>query len=84
MRMTDDVWALIRVPVDRLTNGSRWGSNSALIVEVSITWNYTTWLNIAFFVLAGLLVWRFVKTGGPSMLRRRKKHSLGEIDRLSR
>ena len=39
------------------------------IVEVSITWNYTTWLNIAFLVLAGLLVWRFLKTGGPDMLR---------------
>ena len=39
------------------------------IVEVSITWNSTTWLNIAFLVLAGLLVWRFLKTGGPDMLR---------------
>ena len=41
----------------------------ARIVEASITWNYTTWLNIAFLVLAGLLVWRFLKTGGPDMLR---------------
>jgi uncharacterized protein len=41
----------------------------ARIVEASITWNYTTWLNIAFLLLAGLLVWRFLKTGGPEMLR---------------
>ncbi len=41
----------------------------ARIVEASITWNYTTWLNIAFLVLAGWLVWRFLKTGGPDMLR---------------
>jgi hypothetical protein len=42
---------------------------NAQIVEASITWNYTTWLNMAFLVLFGLLVWRFLKTGGPEMLR---------------
>jgi uncharacterized membrane protein YraQ (UPF0718 family) len=42
---------------------------NARVVEASITWNYTTWLNIAFLVLAALLVWRFLKTGGPAMLR---------------
>src|SRR6201987_3958877 len=41
----------------------------ARVVEASITWNYTTWLNLAFLVLAGLLVWRFLKTGGLPMLR---------------
>jgi uncharacterized membrane protein YraQ (UPF0718 family) len=41
----------------------------ARVVEASITWNYTTWLNLAFLVLAGVLVWRFLKTGGPAMLR---------------
>ena len=41
----------------------------ARVVEASITWNYTTWLNIVFLVLAGLLVWRFLRTGGPEMLR---------------
>jgi uncharacterized membrane protein YraQ (UPF0718 family) len=42
---------------------------NARVVEASISWNYTTWLNIVFIVLAGLLVWRFLKTGGPAMLR---------------
>jgi uncharacterized membrane protein YraQ (UPF0718 family) len=42
---------------------------SARVVEASITWNYTTWLNISFLALAGLLVWRFFTTGGPHMLR---------------
>jgi uncharacterized membrane protein YraQ (UPF0718 family) len=42
---------------------------SARVVEASITWNYTTWLNIAFLALAGLLAWRFLMTGGPDMLR---------------
>jgi uncharacterized protein len=42
---------------------------NARAVEASITWNYTTWLNLAFLVLAGLLIGRFLKTGGPTMLR---------------
>jgi hypothetical protein len=42
---------------------------NARVIEASVTWNYTTWLNIVFLVLAGLLVWRFLKTGGPAMLR---------------
>src|ERR1700758_4127999 len=41
----------------------------ARVVEASITWNYTTWLNIIFLALATLLVWRFLRTGGPGMLR---------------
>jgi uncharacterized membrane protein YraQ (UPF0718 family) len=39
------------------------------IVEASITFNYTTVLNIIFLAIAGLLVARFMKTGGPQMLR---------------
>ena len=35
----------------------------ARVVEASITWNYTTWLNLAFLVLAGFLVRRFLNTG---------------------
>ena len=42
---------------------------NARVVEASVTWNYTTFLNIIFLVLAVLLVWRFLKTGGPAMLR---------------
>jgi uncharacterized membrane protein YraQ (UPF0718 family) len=41
----------------------------ARVVESSISWNYTTWLNIVFLILAALLVWRFFRTGGPEMLR---------------
>ena len=44
-------------------------ARKARVIEASITWNYTTWLNIAFLVLAGVLVWRFMRTGGPEMLR---------------
>ena len=49
----------------------------ALVVEASITWNYTTWLNIAFLVLAAILVWRFFKTGGVDMLRMMNRPARG-------
>jgi uncharacterized protein len=39
------------------------------VVEASVTWNYTTWLNLIFLLLAAGLVWRFLRTGGPEMLR---------------
>jgi hypothetical protein len=39
------------------------------MVEESIRWNYTTILNIVFLVFAMLLVIRFLRTGGPAMLR---------------
>jgi uncharacterized membrane protein YraQ (UPF0718 family) len=42
---------------------------NARVAEASVTLNYTTWLNIVFLILAALLVWRFLKTGGPAMLR---------------
>ena len=41
----------------------------ARVVEASISWNYTTWLNIVFLAIAALLVARFLRTGGPGMLR---------------
>jgi len=34
-----------------------------------ISWNYTTFLNIAFLMVAAVLVLRFLRTGGPAMLR---------------
>jgi hypothetical protein len=42
----------------------------AKVVEASVTWNYTTFLNIIFLALAAVLVGRFVRTGGLPMLRR--------------
>jgi len=46
---------------------------SARVVEASIAWDYTTWLNIVFLGIAALLVRRFVKTGGPEILRMMNK-----------
>jgi uncharacterized protein len=33
------------------------------------SFNYTTVLNLVFLTLAAMLVWRFLRTGGPAMLR---------------
>ena len=41
----------------------------AKVVEASVTWNYTTILNIVFLALSAVLVVRFLRTGGPQMLR---------------
>ena len=40
----------------------------AQVLEASISFNYTTVLNIIFLMVAGFLVIRFLKTGGPKML----------------
>jgi uncharacterized protein len=42
---------------------------NAKVIEASVTWNYTTFLNIAFLALSAVLVVRFLRTGGPQMLR---------------
>lgn len=44
-------------------------TRSARVLEATIAWNYTTWLNIAFLLLAAVMVMRFLRTGGPMMLR---------------
>ncbi len=42
---------------------------SATIPTQGVSWDYTTWLNIAFLILATVLIVRFVRTGGLPMLR---------------
>jgi uncharacterized membrane protein YraQ (UPF0718 family) len=42
---------------------------STTVLEASFEWNYTTWLNLAFIALSIMLIARFVRTGGPAMLR---------------
>jgi uncharacterized membrane protein YraQ (UPF0718 family) len=41
----------------------------AMAMASGISWNYTSWLNIAFMALAATLIVRFVTTGGIPMLR---------------
>ncbi len=42
---------------------------NAKVAEAGLSWNYTTWLNLVFLALAGVLVVRFLRSGGPAMLR---------------
>lgn len=42
---------------------------NAEIIEAAVTLNYTTILNVVFLVIAVFLVIRFLKTGGPEMMR---------------
>jgi len=42
---------------------------NAKVLEATVSWNYTSVLNIIFLLLAGALVWRFLRTGGPMMLK---------------
>jgi uncharacterized membrane protein YraQ (UPF0718 family) len=44
-------------------------SRAAAAPAPGFAWDYTTWLNLAFLALAGVLFWRFLRTGGPEMLR---------------
>ncbi len=39
-------------------------ARNAKVIEASVTWNYTTWLNIVFLVPAAVLVWRYFRRGG--------------------
>src|SRR5919202_5425284 len=45
------------------------GERNARVVEAQISLNYTTVLNVVFLVVAAVLVWRFLRTGGPEMLK---------------
>ena len=38
------------------------------MAEASISWNYTSVLNVIFLALAAVFVWRFFSTGGRDML----------------
>jgi uncharacterized protein len=42
---------------------------NASVIEAHVSWNYTTWLNIAFLILAAVLLARFVISGGLPMLK---------------
>jgi uncharacterized membrane protein YraQ (UPF0718 family) len=44
------------------------GARHANVGNEGISWNYTSWLNIVFLILAAVLVWRFFTTGGRQML----------------
>ncbi len=44
-------------------------TRNAMVLNPSITINYTSVLNVIFLLVAAALIWRFLKTGGPMMLK---------------
>jgi len=40
-----------------------------MVMQESVRWNYTSILNVGFLLVSALLLVRFLKTGGPAMLR---------------
>ena len=44
-------------------------TRNAKVLNPTISWNYTTYLNIVFIVAGVVLVWRFFSTGGGTMLK---------------
>jgi uncharacterized membrane protein YraQ (UPF0718 family) len=44
-------------------------ARNARLIDPHPSWNYTTFLNLAFLALAAVLVWRFARTGGIPMLK---------------
>ena len=64
-----DRWPRARGPTSARPLGLVPSTRHAKVIEASVSWNYTTYLNIAFLILAAVLVYRFVRTGGMPMLK---------------
>ena len=50
----------------------------AKVIEASVTWNYTTYLNIVFLGLAAVLVWRYFRRGGGIAMLRMMNEPAGD------
>jgi membrane protease YdiL (CAAX protease family) len=44
-------------------------NRNVTVLDAAITWNYDTFLNIGFMLVIAVLLVRFLRTGGPMMLR---------------
>jgi uncharacterized membrane protein YraQ (UPF0718 family) len=53
-------------------------ARDAKVVMASVSWNYTTYLNIVFLLLAGTLVWRYFRVGGGLAMLRMMNTPMGE------
>src|SRR5258708_12860007 len=45
------------------------GERRMQLLQLGVSWNYTTVLNIVALAVSAVLVWRFLRTGGRDMLR---------------
>ena len=44
-------------------------TRNAKVLNPTISWDYTTYLNIVFIVAGAALLWRFFRSGGAMMLK---------------
>jgi hypothetical protein len=44
-------------------------TRNAKVLDATVSWDYTTYLNIVFIVVAAALLWRFFRSGGAMMLK---------------
>ncbi|MGH8920587.1 MAG: permease, partial [Actinomycetes bacterium] len=44
-------------------------TRTARVLDATVSWDYTTILNIIFLIVAAVLVWRFFSSGGRPMLK---------------
>jgi uncharacterized membrane protein YraQ (UPF0718 family) len=53
-------------------------TRNAKVLEASISWNYTTFLNIVFLSLAAVLLWRYFRYGGGWKMLKMMNQPMGE------
>ena len=53
-------------------------ARNAKVVTASVSWNYTTFLNLVFLLLAGALIWRYFRRGGGWAMLRQMNAPLGD------
>jgi uncharacterized membrane protein YraQ (UPF0718 family) len=53
-------------------------ARNAKVVTASVSWNYTTYLNIVFLLLAATLVWRYFRRGGGWAMLKMMNKPMGE------
>jgi uncharacterized protein len=53
-------------------------ARNAKVVEASVTWNYTTYLNIVFLGVAAVLLWRYFRRGGGWVMLRMMDKPMGD------
>jgi uncharacterized protein len=51
---------------------------NAKVVMASLSWNYTTFLNIVFLLLAAVLIWRYFRRGGGWAMLKMMNEPMGE------
>ena len=53
-------------------------TRNAKVVMASVSWNYTTYLNVVFLLLAAALVWRYFHRGGGWAMLKMMNKPMGE------